>query len=224
MNATIHRPLYGRMTVADALAANWSGWHLSQKMDGVWAVRQFAGCVVTGEAMRDGKFYPFDILQAFGEDISRRPWTDRAAALSELFSKLPEKLNWHRIATGYGTEFIEAMIQSARRDNSPDVCVGKPVDGPFGWFVKIKILDSYDVTVTDTSRGKLSVAISFEGQDAGRVSVFNLGILENLNVGDVIEIAAGARLPSGKFREPRFIRLRPDKPATDCTIEEEITR
>lgn len=208
---TIQRPHYGCMSVADALRADWQGWHLSRKMDGVFAVREFSGCVVTGEQMKGGTFYPFDIATAFGADVRPLPWTERSAALNELLAMVPERLNWHRIATGHGSEFIEAMIHAARNDGSPDVCVVKPLAAPFGvGSTKIKLVETFDCTVSDTGDGRLSIGLSYQGQAAGRCPVRDLAILDSLHVGDCVEVA-GTLTAQGRIREPRFIRARPDK-------------
>jgi hypothetical protein len=124
-------------------------------------------------------------------------------------------LNWWRVA-GCGSpgvsphQFIEAMIVAARADNTPDVCVAKPIDAPWGTGLhKIKLVDTYDVTVTDAIGGALSVAIAYQCQPAGRVTVRGPA-RDNLRAGDIIEIG-GTLLASGKFREPRFYRTREDK-------------
>lgn len=210
---TLSRPSYGIMPVSAALAAPWSGWHLSRKADGVCVRREWNGCAVWGDAMRDGRLMVWEIERAFGEDVTALPWAGgRDAALAELFAHLNPKLNWQRCATGSGTEFIEAMIDAALADNTPDVVVAKPMDAPFGTeLVKVKLAETFDVTVADATGGSLSVAIEFEGQPAGRCPVASLAALESLRAGDVIEIVAACRLPSGKFREPRFLRARPDK-------------
>ena len=75
---------------------------------------------------------------------------------------------------------------------------------------EVKTVETYDVTVTDTGDGRLSIGMEYQGCNAGRCPVGNLRALESLRVGDVVEII-GTLLPSGKFREPRFLRARPDK-------------
>jgi len=213
MNSPIVRPKYSVLTIADALRANWHGWHLSRKADGACVRREWNGCAVWGDAMRDGTLQVWDIDRAFGQDVRCLPWDGgRDAALEKLFSNLSPKLNWQRCPTGAGVEFIEAMILAARLDNTPDVIVSKPMNAPFGVeLVKVKLLQTFDCIVTEPAGYRQSIGIAFEGQDAGRCPCRNLVALDSLRVGDVVEIAAGALLPSGKFREPRFLRARPDK-------------
>ena len=208
----IPRPSYGVTDLKAALAFNFRGWHLSEKMDGVFAVRHFAGCTVTGEAMRDGRFFAWDIVTAFDEDIRRRQWLEREAALRELFSLLNEKLNWHRCATGNGAEFIEAVLA-----NGGEGVVAKPFDSPFGYdWTKIKRSETHDCRVVEKHPSKLSVHLSEGGVDRGWVAIlggdyFNGFAIEKIHAGDVVEIECYGITAKEKFREPRFIRLRPDK-------------
>jgi hypothetical protein len=108
--------------------------------------------------------------------------------------------------------FLARMIAFAEAHNTPDVAVAKPIAAPFGvGLVKIKLYPTHDVIVSDTSGDGMSVAIRHaSGDPAGRVPVRNLQMRESLRPGDWIEIS-GTLLPSGKFREPRFMRTRPDK-------------
>lgn len=251
---SVSRPQYGFLTVAEALARDWRGWHLSRKADGVCVRREWNGAAVWGDAMPDGSLQVWEIDTHRNQDVRARPWPERDAALSELFSGISHRgtehteaaagrgdllnasrdtglcalggsvanpplnsiPNWHRCEAVMPPQadyqdFIRRMVALAQADNTPDGCVAKPLDAPFGTgLIKIKLIETYDVTVTDTSGGQLSVAIGYEGNPAGRVTVRNLAVRDRLRVGDIIEIG-GTRLPSGKFREPRFLRTRPDK-------------
>jgi ATP-dependent DNA ligase len=201
----IIRPSYTVTSLKAALAWHWRGWHLSEKMDGVFAVREFAGCTVTGEAMRDGRFFAFDIPRAFGADIRRWPWTERGAALDELFSGLNPKLNWHRCATGTGPEFIEAIL--ARRGEG---VVAKPWTAPFGAaWCKVKRVETFDCTVTELNFARGSIRLALAGEDCGWCPA--RGAFDSIHVGDVVEVAAYGRHVSGKFREARFVKIRMDK-------------
>ena len=196
----MNRPLYKETSLADALAFNWRGWHLSEKMDGVWTVRDFDGSLVTGETMRDGSFYGFDIVMADNQDVRHCAWLDRRTALIDCAARYGFRL----VKQGSGAEFIEAILA-----NGGEGVVAKPFDAPFGrdWF-KVKRVETFDVTVTAKLRG--AIAISYQGQDAGKCPLAGRN-LEFVRVGDVVEIAAYKRYASGKFREPRFVRFREDK-------------
>jgi ATP-dependent DNA ligase len=196
----MNRPLYKETSLADALAFNWRGWNLSEKMDGVWTVSVFGGSLVTGEIMPDGRFYGFDIACIAGEDVRCRSWFERSEALIDCAAHYGFPL----VKQGSGTEFIEAILH----DGGEGV-VAKPFDAPFGrdWF-KVKRVETFDVTVTAKLRG--AIAIAYEGQNAGKCPLAGRK-LELVRIGDVVEIAAYKRYASGKFREPRFIRFRKDK-------------
>ncbi len=197
---TISRPSYQVLSRPAALAQSWRGWHLSQKMDGVWSVREAAGCIVTGEAMRDGRFFAFDIPCAFGEDIRRRPWIERAAALDELFSRLEPGLNWHHCATGASAEFIEAILA---RGGEGVVC--KPWGSPFGaGWCKVKQTETHDCTVAELNPARGSIRLELAGEDCGWLAAHSA--FDQIRPGDIVEVIAYGRHASGKFREARLAR------------------
>ena len=202
---TIRRPSYTSTSLAAALRWHWQGFHMSEKMDGVWAVREFAGCLVTGEAMRDGRFFAFDIPRSFGEDIRQRPWTERSAALDQLFAQLNPKLNWHRCTTGSGSEFIETILA---RGGEGVVC--KPWQAPFGVaWCKVKRSVTHDCIVTDRNERTGSIRLALAGEDFGWCPC--RAQFDRVAVGDIVEIEAYGRHASGKLREARFKRIRTDK-------------
>lgn len=203
--ARVPRPSYNALVVSAALKSNWCGWHLSEKMDGVWAVRELADCSVVGEAMRDGRFFAFDIPRAFGEDIRPRPWIERSAALDELFARLNPKLNWHRCATGNGSEFIEAILA---RGGEGVVC--KPWQAPFGVaWCRVKHTETFDAVVVELNHTRGSIRLALAGEDCGWVPCH--AAFDRIRLGDVVEIEAYGRHASGKLREARFKRIRHDK-------------
>lgn len=202
----IARPLYDVASLKSALAQSWRGWHLSEKMDGVWAVRELAGCIVTGEAMRDRRFFAFDIPCAFGEDIRRLPWIERSAALDELFSRLDPGLNWHRCATGGDAEFIEAVLQAG---GEGVVC--KPWQSPFGAaWCKVKRSETHDCIVTELHPARGSIRLALNGEDCGLLAAHSA--FDQISLGDIVEITAYGRHASGKFREARLARDEFGKP------------
>jgi hypothetical protein len=203
MNAIkIPRFIYGQLTLADALKFDFRGWHASQKMDGVWQQREFSNSILLGEKMRGGSFYVFDVPIAFGADVRQRAWIERREALREIARSFPAGMN---IAPeGHGAEFLEAVLRG-----EGEGIVAKPFSSAFGvnWF-KVKRRETFDVTVTAKLRG--AIAISYEGQDAGKCALAGLNF-DLVNVGDTVEIVAYCRNASGKFRDARFVRPRPDK-------------
>jgi len=196
----IRRPAYDVTSLKAALVWHWRGWHLSEKMDGVFAVREFAGCTVTGEAMRDGRFFAWDIPRAFGEDIRRRPWIERGAALDELFARLNPKLNWHRCTTGSGPEFIEAILA-----RGGEGVVAKPFAAPFGvCWTKVKRCETFDCTVTARNAARGSIRLALASADCGWLAARSA--FEQISIGAVVEVVAYGRHASGKLREARLAR------------------
>lgn len=224
------RPNYSFVNLGAALGADWRGAHLSRKADGICVTREWNGCRVWGDAMRDGRLFVWDIDRAFGEDVSGLPWRNgREAVLEELFAQLNPKLNWHRCATGHGVEFIEAMALAARREGTPDVIVAKPMDGAFGvGFTKVKLAETHDCVVLEVHQVKQSIRIG-QFDAAGQLiergwCAVRGGRVDQLNKGNVVEIVAGAITVAGKFREPRIvndartgrIKVRSDKTPAQC--------
>jgi ATP-dependent DNA ligase len=206
---TITRPHYGTIELAVALKwQHWPGWHLSEKADGICTRREFADCAVWGDAMRDGRLMVWDIDRAFGQDIRRLPWTERNSALNQLFGQLPPTLHWHRCPTGHGTEFIEAVLER----NGEGVVV-KPFNSGFGigWH-KVKRYETHDCVVVELHPVKRSVRLEQVIDGAivhrGWCSIHNRPGLE---VGTMVEVGCQSMHRSGKFREPRIVRLRGDK-------------
>ena len=158
----MNRPTYNETSLSDALKFNWHGWHLSRKVDGIFAVRLFARCEVVGEATRDGVFHPFDLRVAFGQDVEREATTVRMAALGQLMRQLPAKLNWRQCESGFGAEFIEAVLAAGGEG-----CVAKPLGGRFGedWF-KIKRYETFDCRIEAKLRN--AVLLSLNGEPAGK--------------------------------------------------------
>jgi hypothetical protein len=218
----IPRPSYGVTSLKDALAFNWRGWHISRKLDGCWQQRNFHGSILVGEIMQDKTFYAFDLPIAFGEDVRRRPWTERRAALLDLAQSFTPDM---AIAPeGHGAEFIEAVIAAGGEG-----CVAKPLGGRFGenWF-KIKRSETHDCTVTEKHPSKLSIHISENGIDRGWCAVlggdsFGGYVMDKIRVGDMVEIECYGVTAKDKFREPRFVRPRADKTPEEILLKKSIS-
>ncbi len=177
-----------------------------------------AGCTLDGELVGN-VYFAFDVIEADGEDLRRLPLRERGAALKALQSAFPD---WIRpIPTARpgqsGSEYLaEVLIRGCE-----GICA-KQLSAPYGvGWLKAKRLETFDVVVTALASTTRSVSIgqySDDGRlvDCGKVAVFSLSTLESLRTGDVLEIAAQGRTVKGKFREPRFLKGRTDKPAADC--------
>jgi hypothetical protein len=199
----INRPFYTITSVTEAMQRDWRGWHLSEKMDGIWQAREFRGSVLTGEAMSDGRFFAFDIPIAFGEDIRNCPWLERQRALLDVAATFPAEMAL--CASGNGNEFIEAVLA-----RGGEGVVAKHFRSYWGimWH-KIKRIETFDCIITEIDYARGTIRLLLNGEDCGwcpaRIALFRL------RVGDVVEIAAHSRQPNGKFLEARFLRIRTDK-------------
>lgn len=203
MNEII-RPKIQPITLAEANSFSGRDYIAQEKMDGVFALKQWHGNILAGEQMRDGSFYAFDIANCQGDDCRRSPYKDRLAALKHVATRFDSAMRLP--AQGVGQEFLEAVLA-----RGGEGVVFKHVDGYWGcWQVKAKRVETFDVIVTE----KLTQAVSvcFEGNDAGKVPVYGKAF-EVVTVGDIIEISAMNRTVNGKFREPKFLRRRLDKMA-----------
>ena len=198
------RPKFSELTVAESGSLiDRPGIICQEKLDGRWHEQEIGGNQLVGELMPTG-FVPFDIIACNGQDLRREPLHFRLATLRDEC----RRLGLPQIATGQGTEFLEAILAKGGEG-----IVAKPAESYFGCFwTKVKRIQTLDVVVTDKHDSKQSVGISLNGQSVGRCSIlgFNFGIVE---VGDVIEVACHSLHPSGKLREPRFVRIRDDKRA-----------
>jgi ATP-dependent DNA ligase len=193
-------PSFTSLTLKTVLAMDLRHFHLSEKKDGVTAEKELFGARFVGEQMRNGDFWAIDVKRIGGQDVCQLPKRERWQAMQE-FSERGLLI----VPSGFANEFAEAVAA----DSAIEGFVGQSWDAPFGYDIfKVKRVKTFAVTVTGKLRG--SIAIGYEGHDAGKCALAGRN-LELVRVGDVVEIAAMRRNASGKFREPRFIRVRYDK-------------
>jgi ATP-dependent DNA ligase len=181
------------------------GWLYQTKADGVWQVGGLAWGAhrLNAERMPDGRHVVNDLIALDGQDVRHRPLARRWPVLVELARAFPPQIEL--CATGSGGEFLEAVLASGGEG-----VVAKSMDAPFavGWF-KCKRLATFDAIVSELHPERQSIRLEFEGADAGWCPCQGANLMQ-LRPRDVVEIAAQGRHASGKFREARFIRLRPD--------------
>ena len=195
----IERPKFVNVPLADGLRwRNDPAWRYEEKMDGVWAVKEWDGTVVIGEQMKDGRFFAFDCTHHCGEDLRRRPLSDRLNALADLDTlvALP--------ATGQGAEFLEAVLA-----RGGEGVVAKYLNDPFGapWH-KCKRIETFDLLVTDKSLPSIRLS-TIEGE--GRGWCCARAAFDDIRIGQIVEVSAFCITAKGKLREPRFVRIRHDK-------------
>lgn len=204
------RPEYLVATVAAASRRRWNGWIFQEKLDGRWHERTVGCSHFVGELMPDGEFRPFDVVSANGQNIANEPASFRIQVLSDESIRL----GLRPAAIGSGIEFLEAILA-----NGGEGVVAKRNDSAFGRdWTKIKRRETHDCIITDI-HGE-SISITEHEIDRGRCPVVGGKLIDGwdycpristLNVGDTVEVACHSIHPSGKFREPRFVRVRDDK-------------
>ena len=177
-----------------------------------------AGCALDGELVGN-VYFAFDVIEADGEDLRRLPLRERRAALLALQPLFPDWLQL--IPTARPGQAGDEYLAEVLSRGCEGICA-KQLSAPygFGWF-KAKGVQTHDVVVTAQATATRIVSIgqySDDGQlvDCGKVAVFSLPTLESLRTGGVLEIIAQGRTVKGKFREPRFLKVRTDKPAAEC--------
>lgn len=184
-----------------------------QKLDGRWHEVMLGSHLVVGELVGP-TFWPFDIVLYDARDVRQMPLGERLAMLDSL--TWPE--TWRRVPSGSGGEFLEAVLASGGEG-----VVAKHVQSRFGQnWIKCKRVETHDCIVAEIHPEKMSVRLSqLDGGrtlDCGWVPVLSDRVLAGLTVGAVVEVACHSRHASGKFREPRFVRVRTDKAALDCAV------
>lgn len=176
-----------------------------------------ARCVFDGE-LCGGTYYAFDITEANGQDLRRLPLRERKRHLEALECFFPAWLRPIPAASPgeAGGEYLASVLAAG----GEGVCAKRLSSGyGLGWF-KAKARQTFDAVVASKSPDKLSVAVAQYRDGAlvqcGRVAVLCNRTFAELHPGDVLELSAQGRTARGKFREPSFLRVRNDKPATDC--------
>lgn len=236
----IIKPRITPVPLAEGLAWRGGGnYRFEEKMDGVFAhcaVINADGAIkdsiLIGELMPGGDFFAFDIASMNGTDVRAFALRDRLGWLGSVLleectsARLEVKERGRTVVIphsalrtpnfGHGGEFLEAVLA-----RGGEGAVAKDLDAPFGiGQFKCKRVETFDLVVVAKHESKSSVRLAWlaEGEDggwrmedgAGWCPVRGSNFLR-VNVGDVIEVAAFGRTASGKLREPRFVKLRPDK-------------
>ncbi len=188
------RTSYTEVPVAKALDFDWSGYHLSEKMDGRWNELAIGRSVVAGELMADGRFFAFDVPVLDGRDVRREPKAYRL----ELLDSFPLL----RPAVPQPGETAAHFIQRVL-DSGGEGVVGAALDAPWGAGVyKAKRQQTFDCTVTGKRSGALQLHLN--GECVGWCPCCCQTNYNALRFGDVVEVVAYGRHPSGKLREARL--------------------
>lgn len=206
-------------------------------------------CVLIGEYMygtewskkggREGMIYVFDVESIGDVNQSEFPYHERLRKLIDMslyFPRTPFKLAascrldaagevWQRIVNGEAdyeglvyrklSDMFDATLARSKRDVTDDVVVLDKYEGQ-GRLVGTLgglVVGKFDSTKTLTPLYKVGGGFS----DALRAEIWNNWEKYYLSV---IECVGKARFDSGALRHPNFSRLRPDKAATECLVNE----
>lgn len=194
---SIYRPHFVSVPLSEGL--RWRGggpFRFEEKLDGRWCVRTRGDAILVGELVGEN-FTAFDLVQFQWRDIRREPLRVRLELLRGVGVPV--------VASGNGGEFLEAILA-----RGGEGIVAKDLYAPFGvpWF-KCKRAETFDCRVVDKDEARGSIRLVLDGQDVGWCparAAFN-----GISIGDVVEVVAHSRRVSGRLREARFGRLRPDK-------------
>jgi len=200
------KPQMTTMPLAEGLSAGGRGALWQEKSDGCWQVGglAMAGCLFNAERMRDGSFVVNDLVAVNGEDVRNLPTLERWSAAQDAARSFPRHVRLSRV--GAGGEFLRGILA-----DGGEGCVLKPVDAPFGCcWRKCKQIETHDLVVVGKreASGVLELA-TIEGEPRGCCPA--RAAFDSIALGDVVEIGAQCITAAGRLREPRFIRLRPDK-------------
>lgn len=184
-------------------------------------------CDLDGEWLpRPREFVAFDVVTVHGQNIAREPLHFRRRALADLVREA--NWPWLRLieaTRGDGGEFLETVIA-----RGGEGVVAKNIHAPYGvdWF-KGKREETHDCLVLEIHQLKQSIRLgeldaSGAVMERGWCPVFGGDgcafwknrRVDELKVGDMVEILCHRIQASGKFREPRFVRQRADLPPTDA--------
>ena len=177
------------------------------------------GVTLDGELV--GKtYFAFDVLETGGQDVRQWPLRARQRTLDALLRGCPD---WIKAVPSArpgeaGGTYLRAVLAAGGEG-----IVAKHLGARYGkaWF-KVKARPTFDVVVTSKAADRQSVAVGQYRNGAlvpcGRVAVPSPHRFARIQPGSVLEVAAQGRTRNGAFREPSFVRLRDDKPETECTI------
>lgn len=208
------RPPYQTIGIAAARRRDWSGYILQEKLDGRWHEYECDGARFVGELMPSMEFIAHDCVFAGGESLLEIGTAVRLLVMAHQCGRLGIK--FAQTCAASPADFINLMVKEGGEG-----IVAKPTYAPFGHgWIRAKVRETHDCRVEEIATGRESMRISERGIDRGWCPVVGGKLVDgwdyrpriaSIGVGDVVEIACHSVLPSGKLREPRFVRVRDDK-------------
>ena len=203
---TIQRPPYQSVPLKIGLRWNYSpDVQFTEKMDGIRRELAIGKSIIVGELMRDSRFYAFDLPIYDGADIRNLPRRERLEILNSFKLLRPE-------SSDNGGELLQKVLARG----GEGICAAHWESTFYDTICRCKRQETHDCTVIEKHPSKLSIHISENGVDRGWCAVLGGSYwegfqLDKIHVGDVVEIECFGVTAKSKFREPRFVRARPDK-------------
>ncbi len=200
----------------------------------------------TQDLLQDGgrlKYLVYDVLWDAGKDIMSEPWEYRDGRLRDLL----EDGDQVQIVANHPWSEYQSVIRQSLAAGGEGLVIkpkssvyshaGPGEDEPFGEWLKYKksytedvILDGYELGDPDPRGYRKASFDAIQIKGGKRVRVGNLTSVSHeiqqqlMDMVDaeedpVVEVRYQERHPkTGLMRHMRFVRLRPDKPATSATL------
>jgi ATP-dependent DNA ligase len=177
-----------------------------------------AGYTVDGEVL-NGTFYAFDLIPDGGEAT---PLADRLAAL-ELWHSLEALPNIELLPTARTTA-EKTLLSLKVYEQGGEGWIAKRLTGTYDYgqrvehSLKLKITTTVDCVVLDRNRdGKHNFVLGVYRDGAlSEIGCASAIGKPNAQVGEVVEVKYLYVGADGRLTQPTVLRLRTDKPATDC--------
>lgn len=177
-----------------------------------------------GEYM-DDHYYVFDILCISGIDWWNKPYQERRAMLEKLFLLIDS--NAVSLVPVARTELEKAALYRYTREHNFEGLVFKPIHDQYKWgekgrWKKYKHYNTADCVIMEMHRGgkEEAVTIGCYNEVGELVEVSGLKMMQYymkmVKPGDVVEVRYLHATPENKLYIPTFVRVRLDKPASEC--------
>lgn len=204
-------------------------WLFTRKLDGVRMLRNELGEPVS----RSNKpLYNLQLIPAHVTDaeIFIDNWETSVSAVRTLEGKpvppsaayrldiLDPRLELFTLEDPTATVIEDALVEALKRGDE-----GLVLYCQYDKALKVKPKENYDVPVTGSTEGKgkysgmIGALITPRGKVSGMTDTQRRQFTEKLPT--VIEVECMGLTKNGKFRHPRFLRERFDKPIEDCNLE-----
>lgn len=196
------------------------------RLEGRMLLAGLRSIVLDGELLiEEGRFIAFDMPYSKRHEVSpATPYRQRIEALRSLEDHV-------EVVPVAFTELDKARLwDQVKRQNAEGVIV-RPNDGEYevgrrsSRVQKIKVVKTVDVVVTSVNRPDArhgSAGLGAYDDEGVLVSVGACSLIgkPQVAVGDVIEVACLYSTAGLTLYQPRMMRVREDKAATDCTVEQ----